>query len=232
MWSGPCLGGPMDTMDGVSRFPSGFLYVDRMVCRAWIYDFIPLGESPTGGAFQVRMEQGSELIEDPDQYKNRWRAAEESEFDIRVPVIAPDTPPEAPQIDAAGLNGVYWGIARWEALYPSSAFCGDPFESELDMSMSEADLIAVTRRFMVVWSDRRDKRRFFLEGFSGWTGEGDAKRWDLSRSKVYPTGNHHHWHFMVEASLETYGDHEAFEAMVSIASGESSTTWDKHHSPR
>jgi len=84
MWSGPCLGGPMDARDGVSRYPQGFLLIDRLINRVWIYDYIPFGESPTGGAFQVRIEDGEELINDPDLPKNRWRAANETEFDIRA----------------------------------------------------------------------------------------------------------------------------------------------------
>lgn len=84
MWSGPCLGGPMDAQDGVSRYRSGFLLVDRPGCRVWIYDYVPYGESPTGGAFQVRIQDGEVLIEDWEAPKNRWRAAEEREFDIRA----------------------------------------------------------------------------------------------------------------------------------------------------
>jgi hypothetical protein len=89
-WSGPCIGGPMNAMDGASRFPKGMLVVDRPGNRVWVYDYIPLGESPTGGAFQVRTEEGAELVDDWSQPKNRVRAAMEAEFEVRsLPWISP-----------------------------------------------------------------------------------------------------------------------------------------------
>lgn len=77
MWPGPCVGGPMHAQDGVSRFPRGFLLVDRARQKVWIYDYVE-------GQFLVRIEEGVDLIEDPDAPRNRYRAAEEVEFDIRV----------------------------------------------------------------------------------------------------------------------------------------------------
>ena len=74
----------MDTLEGVSRYPSGFLFIHRPTNRVWIYDYVPMGDSPTGGGFQVRIQDGVECINDPDASKNRFRAADEKEFDIRV----------------------------------------------------------------------------------------------------------------------------------------------------
>jgi hypothetical protein len=76
-WNGPCIGGPMDGRDGVSRFPSGFLLVDRPSGKCWVYDWLPGDES-----FLVRVSDGEPLIEDRSAVKNRYRAAEESEFDV------------------------------------------------------------------------------------------------------------------------------------------------------
>lgn len=225
MWSGPCLGGPMDTVEGVSRYPSGFLFVDRSVTRAWVYDRIPWIESPTGDAFLARTRRGAELNEDPDSPRNRWRTAEEAEYDIRVPVTR-KTPLGRAESVAPGLHGVYRAIAQWEAVFTSSAFCGNPFDSDLDMSMSEEDLILVTRRFMVVWSDLHDVRRDYLGGFAGWPGTGDALYWDFDRGQVHPAGNHHQWHFLVDVGLCGIGDPVAYDAIVSIALGESSETWE------
>lgn len=78
-WSGICVGGPLDSQEGASRYPSGFLLVDRPANRVWIYDW-----SESNAMFFVREAEGSELISDPDAPKNRFRAAEESEFDIRA----------------------------------------------------------------------------------------------------------------------------------------------------
>lgn len=79
VWSGTCVGGPLNTKEGASRFPSGFLLVDRPNNRVWIYDWVHTMES-----FLVRDAEGSELVSDPDAPKNRFRAAEEAEFDIRA----------------------------------------------------------------------------------------------------------------------------------------------------
>lgn len=79
VWSGPCVGGPMNNQEGASRFPSGFLLVDRPNNKVWIYDWVP-----SLSQFLVRAETGAELVNDPEAPKNRVRAAEEAEFDIRA----------------------------------------------------------------------------------------------------------------------------------------------------
>lgn len=79
VWSGVCIGGPMNSQEGASRYPSGFLLVDRNINRVWIYDW-----SEAENCFYVRIADGEELVNDPDAPKNRFRAAEESEFDIRA----------------------------------------------------------------------------------------------------------------------------------------------------
>lgn len=79
VYSGPCVGGPMNNREGASRYPSGFLLVDRPRDKVWIYDWVHTMES-----FLVRDADGVDLISDPDAPKNRFRAAEESEFDIRA----------------------------------------------------------------------------------------------------------------------------------------------------
>ena len=89
LWTGPCVGGPMDTMEGYSRFPAGFLLVNRPIGRVWLYDWVE-----AEGHFLVREADGAPLIENPTADKNRYRAAEEPEFDvIAAPWIdkAPET---------------------------------------------------------------------------------------------------------------------------------------------
>ena len=76
-WQGPCIGGPMDGRHGSSRFPSGFLLVDRPTGKCWVYDWLPGDES-----FLVRESDGEPLVEDRDAPKNRYRAAEEFKYDV------------------------------------------------------------------------------------------------------------------------------------------------------
>lgn len=73
---GRCHGGPWDGTQGETRFPKGFLLIHMPTRRLWIYDRRPDGD------FYVRETEPAELQEDgPD---NRWRAADEGDFDIRV----------------------------------------------------------------------------------------------------------------------------------------------------
>lgn len=90
IWNGPCVGGPLDGLDGSSRYERGFLLVDRPAGKAWIYDCHP--ETLNGGyQFIVRVAEGMDLIEDEDAVKNRYRAADEQEFDvIAAPWIGED----------------------------------------------------------------------------------------------------------------------------------------------
>jgi hypothetical protein len=76
-YNGPCIGGPMDKREMSSRFPKGFLLVDRPTQTCWVYDWLPGDQS-----FLVRISDGEPLVEDRDEPKNRYRAAEESEFDV------------------------------------------------------------------------------------------------------------------------------------------------------
>lgn len=77
LFSGTARGGPLDGTDQESRFPKGFLLVDKPNNRVWIYDY-------TDGEFVVREEEGVELVSDPDASHNRFRAADERSYDVRA----------------------------------------------------------------------------------------------------------------------------------------------------
>jgi hypothetical protein len=67
----------------VSRYPRGFLLVDRPSQTVWIYDWVAGPEwQPERGQFIVREAGGRPLIEDEAAEKNRYRAADEAEFDV------------------------------------------------------------------------------------------------------------------------------------------------------
>lgn len=75
--NGICVGGPFDGYEMTCRFPKGFLAVDRPNERCWLYDF----DNETS-SFVVRDADGIGLVSDPEQPKNRYRAADEPEFDV------------------------------------------------------------------------------------------------------------------------------------------------------
>lgn len=77
LYEGPCVGGPLDGAVSQSRFPKGFLLIDKPNNRVWIYDY-------ADGQFAVRNPEGEELNSDPTATHNRYRAAEERSYDIRA----------------------------------------------------------------------------------------------------------------------------------------------------
>jgi len=72
---GTCHGGPWDGAVAETRFPQGFLLVHMPSRRLWIYDRVD------SGIFVVRGDAVDLKDEGPD---NRWRAADEGAFDVRV----------------------------------------------------------------------------------------------------------------------------------------------------
>jgi hypothetical protein len=77
LFEGDCRGGPLDGQPGQSRFPKGFLLIDKPNNRVWIYDF-------ANGEFVVREAEGVELVSDLAASHNRFRAAEERSYDVRA----------------------------------------------------------------------------------------------------------------------------------------------------
>ena len=70
--TGRCVGGPFNGKEGQSRFPAGFVAVDRVNGQAWIYDW-------NGDQFNVRNDGGMPLDDE-----KRWRAAESADWDVRA----------------------------------------------------------------------------------------------------------------------------------------------------
>lgn len=68
-----CQGGPLDGQQAISRFPKGFLLVDKEGNVCWLYDW-------DGDGFKVRQEEPSEVLLDGP--RNRYRAAREFSYDV------------------------------------------------------------------------------------------------------------------------------------------------------
>lgn len=79
LWTGPCIGGPLaipgTTTMGQSRYPKGFLYVDKPNRLAWIYDW-----SEIDRMFFVRSSTPMSL----DLDKMRKTGRERFDWDIRT----------------------------------------------------------------------------------------------------------------------------------------------------
>lgn len=73
LFEGICHGGPLDGKEAVSRFPKGFLLVDKPNNHCWIYEW-------NGNGFEVRNDEPMDVQTTGE--KNRFRAAEESNYDV------------------------------------------------------------------------------------------------------------------------------------------------------
>jgi hypothetical protein len=76
VYAGTCHDGPWDGRQIQVRFPKGFLLVDKPNAQVWIYD------RHEGGDFYARTPDPRALLEDGPY--NRWRAAEEPNYDLLV----------------------------------------------------------------------------------------------------------------------------------------------------
>lgn len=94
-----------------------------------------------------------------------------------------------------------------------------------DMSQNRDDMILSTRRWMAVWGDHSDPRRKYFNAFNGWTGSGDAKRWDFVSNSVNTSTNDHQWHFHGELRRRYWDDPVAHRALVSTARGDTKEQW-------
>lgn len=91
----------------------------------------------------------------------------------------------------------------------------------IDMTMSTADMIECTKRLVTVYANMADPRRKYLNAFNGWTGSGDAQRWDVYARKVSWATPDHKWHVHLELRRKYVGSATAAKAVLSILKGES-----------
>ena len=77
LFTGRCLGGPLDGEEGQSRFPRGFVLIDKPAGQVWIYDW---SEPEWGdGVFRVRDPHPMAVLTEA-----RRRAAEGIRYDVRA----------------------------------------------------------------------------------------------------------------------------------------------------
>lgn len=79
MYSGQCVGGPLNGQTIQSRFPKGFLLVNRPAAEIAIYEWKgDHFEVRTNGVGGWRMNE----VTDTNERKNRYRAALEPNYDV------------------------------------------------------------------------------------------------------------------------------------------------------
>jgi hypothetical protein len=94
--------------------------------------------------------------------------------------------------------------------------------SAIDMSMNVGDMIAVTKRFVKVFENRKtDRRAKYVNAVNGTTDGVNAKRWDFVSGAISWTDNSHLWHVHDETMYDKVDDPEMVRAHLSIVKGES-----------
>lgn len=91
----------------------------------------------------------------------------------------------------------------------------------IDMTMSTADMKTCTIRLEKAYSNATDPRRKYLNAFNGWTGTGDAKRYDVVARKIVWATADHKWHVHMEIRRRYVNSMVAMKAILSILKGES-----------
>lgn len=89
--TGVCVDGPLAGQQLDSRYPKGVLLCDRPAGQLWIYDWTGDGFTSRSGADPMP------LVEDDTADDNRWRAADEGDYDV---LAAPWAGGDPDQVDA------------------------------------------------------------------------------------------------------------------------------------
>jgi hypothetical protein len=102
---------------------------------------------------------------------------------------------------------------------PSGSWCDDHAKDKkgpsnmaaaIDMSMNDADMIAVTNRLITVFNNRSSHpAAAYIGAFNGWTGSGSARRWNLVSGKVSDTDSSHKWHVHLSTFYQYVGTDQA-----------------------
>jgi hypothetical protein len=95
----------------------------------------------------------------------------------------------------------------------------------VDMSMSKADMVRCYHRVRVVWADRSDPRRQYLNGWNVWDGSGDAVRLDFYTNTVQFATPDHKWHVHGEWRRRYVNSRRGMDAGLSMLRGQSKTDY-------
>lgn len=91
----------------------------------------------------------------------------------------------------------------------------------IDMTMNTADMVKCYKRVRLVYDDRTDPRRGYINAFNGWDGTGDAIRLDFYANHVGYSSPDHKWHCHLEIKRKYVASQKANDAIASILRGES-----------
>jgi peptidoglycan hydrolase-like protein with peptidoglycan-binding domain len=96
----------------------------------------------------------------------------------------------------------------------------DDAASAFDVSMRRKDLMIATQRVMAVWANGNDPRRKYINAVNGWTGTGDAQRFDMVSRKKSVASPDHKWHMHVSIRRKYVLSEAMVTAILSILRGD------------
>lgn len=103
----------------------------------------------------------------------------------------------------------------------------DDAASAIDMTMDRHDMIRCSKAVREVFQNRQDPRRKYVNAINGWTGSGDAVRWDFDANTASYATPDHKWHVHAEVHRRFVRDPAALDAVLSILIAESLENYKK-----
>jgi hypothetical protein len=101
----------------------------------------------------------------------------------------------------------------------------DDAAAAFDISMNRRDMSLATSRLMRVWANGSDPRRKYLNAFNGWTGAGDAQRFDMVTHRSGWASPDHKWHLHAEIRRLYVLNAAMVKAVLSALRGETVPTY-------
>jgi peptidoglycan hydrolase-like protein with peptidoglycan-binding domain len=91
----------------------------------------------------------------------------------------------------------------------------------VDMTLNPVDMKKCTTRLKTAFNNPADPRRKYMNAFNGWTGDGNAQRWDVYARKISAASADHKWHVHLEIRRRYVNSDTALAAVLSVLKGES-----------
>lgn len=114
----------------------------------------------------------------------------------------------------------HWSIIRPDDAAPPGSW-SRKHAAAVDVSMNPRDMVTCTSRVAVVYKDRTDPRRRYVNAINGWRGTGDAERFDFYANTITVATSDHEWHVHLEFRRRYANDPTAHAAVLSILRGDS-----------
>lgn len=97
----------------------------------------------------------------------------------------------------------------------------DDAAAALDMNLDPGDMVTCTRRLHVAFANPDDPRRKYINAFNGYTGGGNATRYDVYARRSEWASPDHKWHIHLEVRRLYVNSSTMHRAVLSLLRGQS-----------